>query len=445
MQKLIEITTRYCFHPVGQGIFSSGRLEVVHSKGRPFWWVYDCGTVKGRQALVTAELSHLQQLVSGSPPTTGRPRLDMVFVSHFDWDHVSGLVELLTVFDVDTLVLPFIPLWQRLVVAVTSSDYGRPSYQAFMVNPVAFVASVQGVRIRRIILVPPSAEGRRPEEPDVNYDQAGPFPSDLPDEILPVIDPAPGDAPDSHFIDEISFSAKGQGPLIQWLAPGGRLRVGGLFEFVPYNSPNLHTHATPHFRLTVSRVAKALLTSTVPATTARILARLKSIYVRRFGSKPRQKNEISLFVYAGPLHRLSTCARLSRPESALTNPGWICDDGECLFCTEWVPTGGYRNAILYTGDGYLDKNQDCDALLGYLGSARMQALSVLQVMHHGSRKNWHAGLAAKLAPQHSVFCADRSYCHKHPHKEVEKDFAPFGAVVVQRTEGFNLYQRLTGK
>lgn len=443
MQKLIEIATRYCFHPVGQGIFSSGRLEVVHSTGRPFWWVYDCGTVKGRQALVTAELSRLQQLVSGFPPPTGRPRLDVVFVSHFDWDHVSGLVELLMAFDVDTLVLPFIPLWQRLVVAVTSSDYGRPSYQAFMVNPVAFVASVQDGRVRRIILVPPSAEGRPPEGPDVNGDQADPFSNGLPDEIRPVIEPDRiVDAPDSHLIEEISIPANGQGPLIQWLAPGGRLEVGELLEFVPYNSPALYTRATPHFRLTVSRVAKALLTSTVPATTARILARLKSIYVRRFGSKSRQKNEISLFVYAGPLHRLLTRARLSRPVSALTNSPMMCDDDECPLCTEWVPTGDYRNAILYTGDGYLDKKQDCNALLGYLGSARMQALSVLQVMHHGSRKNWHAGLAAQLSPQHSVFCADRSYSHKHPHKEVENDFVPFGAVVVQRTEGFNLYQRL---
>ena len=352
-------------------------------------------------------------------------------------------MELLTAFDVDTLVLPFIPLWQRLVVAVTSSDYERPTFQAFMVNPVAFVASVQDGRVRRIILVPPSAEGRPPEGPGVNGDQSDSFPNGLPDGIRPVIEPNRiVDAPDSHLIEETSSPAIGQGPLIQWLAPGGRLEVGGLLEFVPYNSPALYTRATPHFRLTVSRVANALLTSTVPATTARILARLKSIYVRRFGSKPKQKNEISLFVYAGPLHRLFTRARLSRPKSALTTPPMMCDDDECPLCTEWAPTGNYRNAILYTGDGYLDKKQDCEALLGYLGSARMQALSVLQVMHHGSRKNWHAGLAAQLAPQHSVFCADRSYGHKHPHKEVEKDFEPFGAVVVQRMEGFNLYQRL---
>lgn len=443
MQKLIEIATRYCFHPVGQGIFSSGRIEVVQAKGRPFWWVYDCGTVKGRQALVTAELSQLQHRVGASLRITGRPKLDVVFVSHFDWDHVSGLVELLTAFDVDTLVLPFIPLWQRLVVAVTSSDYGRPAFQAFMINPVAFVASVQDGRVRRIILVPPSADGRPPDGPGINGDQANPFPNGLPNGFSPDIAPSRlVDAPDSHLIEENSLSANGSSLLIQWLAPGGQLEVGGLWEFVPYNSPALWARATPHFRVTVSRVANALLTSTAPSTTARILARLKSIYVRRFGNKPRQKNEISLFVYAGPLHKLSTRARLSRPQSALITPPLTCDGDECRLCTEPVRTERRRNAILYTGDGYLDKKQDSDALLDYFGSARIQALSVLQVMHHGSRKNWYAGLAAQLAPQHSVFCADRSYGHKHPHTEVEKDFEPFGAVVVQRTEGFNLYQRL---
>ncbi len=442
---MIEIATRYCFHPVGQGIFSSGRLEVVPSAGSPFWWVYDCGSVKGQQALVTAELDRLQQFVSGSAPPAGRPTLDVVFVSHFDWDHVSGLVELLTRFGVDTLVLPFIPLWQRLVVAVTSSDYGRPAYQAFMVNPVAFVAGIQDGKVRRVILVPPSAGGRPPEAPEVNADQGNPLSNGLPDGIRRVSEPdRTTEAPDGYLPEETSSPLKRQGPSIQWLAPGGRLEVGGVLEFVPYNSPTLYTHATPHFRLTVSRVAKALLTSTAPNTTKRILARLKSIYVRQFGSKPRQKNAISLFVFAGLLRRLRTSARLSRPKSALANSSLMCNYDRCAICTKPVPTALYRNAILYTGDGYLDKKQECDALLDYLGSARVQALSVLQVMHHGSRRNWHPGLAARLAPQHSVFCADRSCCHKHPHKEVERDFESFGAIVVQRSIGFNLYQRLTG-
>ena len=38
----------YHYHPVGQGIFCSGRLTRPHRP--PFRWVYDCGTEAGRRS-----------------------------------------------------------------------------------------------------------------------------------------------------------------------------------------------------------------------------------------------------------------------------------------------------------------------------------------------------------------------------------------------------------
>lgn len=84
-------------------------------------------------------------------------------------------------------------------------------------------------------------------------------------------------------------------------------------------------------------------------------------------------------------------------------------------------------SVLYTGDGYLNTPERFDSLQVFLGTARMNGLALSQVMHHGSRFNWHVGLADKIWPVISVFSSNPDHQrYRHPRTEVSADFAPYG-------------------
>lgn len=96
----------YDFHPVGQGLFASGSISQNHQKEPFFHWVYDCGTSSSQKLIESAiyRLNHFK-------------RLDLVTLSHFDHDHISGICQLAGNFEIDTLMLPYMALEQRLWMA----------------------------------------------------------------------------------------------------------------------------------------------------------------------------------------------------------------------------------------------------------------------------------------------------------------------------------------
>lgn len=436
----MTMLTRFSFHPIGQGIFSSGGLSDDHPIEVQFRWVYDCGTVKRWQRQLGQEIQRYASFAGSSP--TGRPVLDLVFVSHFDLDHVSGLVELLSTFDVDALVLPYLPLWQRVASAVLSARFDNPDAQAFFTNPVAFIASVEGARVRRIILVPPSDGQAGFGDDGDGQPQGGDSPNEPPSIRLTRARKA---TPDDIPYEEASSLGNGRaGQQVMWLEPGGRILAPGGWEFVPYNDPKPAMRATPGFRLAVRRHAKELLDGP-PAQRSAALGKLKEIYKKTFGATPKNKNEISLFVYGGPTFSSQWHASVADYVSlAAGGAHGPCESGQCAMCNGMPAGTSSKAAILYTGDGYLSTDDQFHSLYRYLGPTRLSKVGTLQVMHHGSKHNWRRGLAARIAPLQSVFCADKSYSHHHPHDEVWNDFEAFGATKVDARRGHTRFQVLDG-
>lgn len=88
--------------------------------------------------------------------------------------------------------------------------------------------------------------------------------------------------------------------------------------------------------------------------------------------------------------------------------------------------------MLYTGDGYLDTMMRIEALLRFVGNARISRTAVFQVMHHGAEANWTSGVASAIAPWFSVFSSDPNHrgC-RHPHAKVLRDFWLCGPVQVK--------------
>lgn len=424
----------YNFHPVGQGVFSSGMLAPEDGSNKRFWWVFDCGThLKKHHSRRDEEIDNLAAMV-GCTSAGKRPRLDLVFISHFDKDHVNGLLKLLERFEVDRLVLPFIPLHERLLIAFPTKSAQPPHpWQLFITAPSRYIQGTEGIQVDRLTVVPPSgSDGPR------NDTDGDPQPwEDDPVEIVP---------PPSELPEEINAfdNLGGAGIRIEWLAQGASLKVGNAWEFVTYNNPSTTMLATLPFRQHAKQLADQMIIATCEASRSKIKDDIVKWYGDHHGTEPRDKNLISLFVYGGPLLKPGR-VRLGKFNHHFFNS----------FFPHYTPYLPYTplsysnfqeisHAILYTGDGFLKSPEQLSDMLNYFGSDRIEQPKIVQVMHHGSRSSWHHGVADTLAPTFSIFCAYEHGLYYHPHDEVWDDFDGYGRWIcgAEIHEGFRFYQRL---
>lgn len=413
------IQARVDFHGVGQGLFSSGYLGDNSHPDR-FRWIYDCGTTSKRRYLTQA----IGKVASESRrPAATRPRLDLVFISHFDQDHINGLTALLAMFTVGTLVLPYMPMAQRLAVAFAEHIDTQQELIEFFVDPVAYIARREGVDVEHIVLVPSSGG----EGPAGDLGEVSPQPpeSELGWNLL--VDRAPPDGADQA--DDLAMfrtSAPASAQSITFLRRGGRIRANYVWEFIPYNDPDVAPHPTHQFlRLVIAR-RSALLSSAAEPARAAALAAIRDAYDLHFGSSATERNEISLFVYAGAtgIGSMPLDSWMQQSSSGSRAPLW---NAHCIHRHKDDPNPG----VLYTGDGYLDSKPRLMRLTKFLGAVRLGRIRCLQVMHHGAEANWHRGVAAALSPCASVFSSDPDHRRLgHPHAEVVRDFLPFGPVQV---------------
>src|ERR1700760_2514664 len=91
------LQTKAEFHPVGQGCFYSGRI--VLDGERQFNFVYDCGT--------NSDQEFVQSEITNHPIKKNNEVLDLCVISHFHYDHVSGISELLKNTECRRLVIPY--------------------------------------------------------------------------------------------------------------------------------------------------------------------------------------------------------------------------------------------------------------------------------------------------------------------------------------------------
>jgi len=166
------------FNAVGQGLFAAGTLNFSEDNTNfdhiDFRWVYDCGTTSSQRFVESA----IRELASNPP---NRP-LDLIVISHFDADHISGIVELLNSVGTKTIMLPWAPLWHRLLIGFQQGLSPNDPELRFYVDPANFLNDQAGDNFDRIVFVPFSnSEG--PPEPEA---EDGPSPEFGPD-YLPIL------------------------------------------------------------------------------------------------------------------------------------------------------------------------------------------------------------------------------------------------------------------
>lgn len=422
----------YNFHPVGQGLFSSGRIAPVDGNNKSFWWVFDCGTyLKSHYALRDAEIDDLKAKI-GPHSAKRRPRLDIVFISHFDKDHVNGLLKLLEEFEVGRLVLPFIPLHERLLIAFSGKavKWLHP-WQFFITAPSRYIQRSVGIQVERLTFVSPSGSAGPlsdgdPQPWDGDPLEIVPPPSELPEEL--------------YEFDNIV----GAGIRVEWLSEGSSLKVGNAWEFVPYNDSSTVLQASPVFRQQAKLLAEQMIMTTCKADRAKIQDQIVKLYEAHHGTSALKKNLISLFVYAGPLFKPKWRSNLVDPSCDICQLLFLHDVPYCHCSMDCRVCLQGTHAILYTGDGSLKTRNQLSKMLSYFGGDRIEQINVVQVMHHGSKGSWHKGVARELAPEHSIFCAYQPGLYRHPHYDVWDDFKNYGPRVcgVNQRERFRLRRLL---
>jgi hypothetical protein len=423
------------FHPVGQGLFSSATLSLSNSDGTiGYAWVYDCGT-HSAQGLVKREIARFAGCV---------PALDLLVVSHFDADHVSGVSTLIGQVPTRRIMLPYMSLAQRLLLAFEQGFTGADELMDFYINPAAYLAAQATDPDIEFLFVPPSNPDASPGPPDPGRD---PQPDDRgPDDSGPPRKRREGSLEDSVTQDhnpprdiEEDLSAMretqpGTGPMqsrISLLKQGGKIVVDLLWEFVPYNDPL----PTPrHFKVFVDEVERSrsdLMSASSHARRESILDQLKKVYDRHLQGSDK-RNRGSLFLFEGPIKATAPSILAQKWPSTSYYYPW----------RPLLPVGVYQGTsrFLMTGDGVLRKPAELSALERYFGQVRMGDILALQVMHHGSGKNWHPGLASQLAPGISVFCSDPNRRQPaHPDAEVVRDFLPYSPVLIDQHTGMSIH------
>lgn len=396
------------FHPVGQGLFASGQFE--YNNSQPFRWVYDCGTESDAPRLK----DQLDELC-GACGDVEKPVLNLLAISHFDRDHVSGIPELLKRFQVHTILLPFMPLWQSVAAALQNGADKDEAILEYFVDPITYFARQDNAQIRQIIFVKPSSgKCNSPIDSDNFKDIEGlQFEAEAAGESE-----APERSINSHARRKFQ---------VFHLKKNTRLLAGPGWEFVPYNDLKAGPPITPAFVKAVTKEKVALLSGPCNVDRRDAIRRLRRIYDKHFGHSAMRRNIISLFLYAGPT------------ADADCFPPYTTSHFHNSFYPAWRRQYCHSCcATLYTGDGYLNTRSRLNALTTFLGGERVDRIGCLQVMHHGSKTNWHEGVAAALRPCVSVFSCDPEYkSYKHPHGPVTRDFLPYGPVHVNK-EGLSI-------
>ena len=438
----MDFSVSKVFHPVGQGLFSSATLRVDgEDTSKDYVWVYDCGN-HWAQPLVMREVDRF---------ASAHTAIDMLVISHFDADHISGVSRLIGKSPTRRIMLPYMDLAQRLILAFDQGLTGAEEIAGFYLNPAAYLAEQAGDPSIEFLFVPPSSPDGPPTVPgeDVAPTPDGFLPygdmhrdaetkSGILRETVEYSEPIPeAFGPEINAMRHSQIGTSGYLPKIAMLRQRGRIVVERLWEFIPYNDPLPKPRNLRLFSKEVERSRDRLLTATSDKDREERIQQLKQLYDKHLSGRRTsdKRNRGSLFLFEGPLHviKVHACALLwpatfpghPRPVTAILQ-----------HCLAPICTTRTARSFMMTGDGFLKKSSELDNLKRYFGPARMADILALQVMHHGSRYNWHKGIANDISPSFSIFSADPSRQRPgHPSPVVLADFKRFNPMIADQHDG----------
>lgn len=136
-----RMEAKFSFFKAGQGSFYGGRIW-NHETDQVFTVVYDCGTspfIAGNNQSLNNEIDHFKYSPHYFP--LNNDEIELLFISHLDYDHVSGLKRLLTEFKVKNIILPYIDKEHRQFFLASISDNNAPDNNLNVDDYISFIES----------------------------------------------------------------------------------------------------------------------------------------------------------------------------------------------------------------------------------------------------------------------------------------------------------------
>ena len=360
------------FHPVGQGAFYSEQFR--SENGDDFRIVYDCGT-KTRQEKVHP-VKVIQDAFKDSKP------IDILFISHFDKDHVSMISELLNQHAIIKLVvLPLLPVEETAVLQAHYRHEGNTIGEHLLADPVGFFHN-------KVVVLRVESSGNEPIELPPNHTE----------EIRDI----------PHNSDVIVLKPNGERVDAK---PGDRKDIpSGARIFVPRHSwcyiPHNHEYPQRHQALLNEIARRANIKRkhlSLASYIASKLTELNEIYKSLDRIQCGNINENSMLVYSGP-PQCSTGVTHSWSELI-----WNGCEFNCWFED--------RPACIYSGDSDLKKVKIHEVYRDF-----WKDVGTVQIPHHGSGRSFSAEFLGK---NDSVYIcpisAGRHNQHHHPAPTVLKE------------------------
>jgi hypothetical protein len=141
-----RMEANFTFFKAGQGSFYGGRIW-SYETNQVFTIVYDCGTspfIAGNNQSLNNEIDYFKSRQHNSQRSNDE--IELLFISHLDYDHVSGLKRLLMEFKVKNIILPYIDLKHRQFFLTSISDNNSDNnltfddYISFIESPNQFIS-----------------------------------------------------------------------------------------------------------------------------------------------------------------------------------------------------------------------------------------------------------------------------------------------------------------
>ena len=350
------------FHPVGQGAFYSEQFR--SENGDDFRIVYDCGTKTSKENVDSVTV--VQDAFKDNKP------IDILFISHFDEDHVSMIFELLNQHAIiKRVVLPLLPVEETAVLQAHYRHEGNTIGEHLLADPVGFFHNKAAVlRVE--------STGNAPIELSPNHDDV---PRDIPYDSDVIIlkpngehvDTKPGDKKD------VPSGARIFMPRHSWC-------------YIPYNYKYQQRHnalaneLNKRTNINQKRLREA-------SYIAEKSTELNQVYRSLKTAQCGNINENSMLVYSGPWQR----------HRGITH-GWreLFLDGRELNC--WFED---RPACIYSGDSDFTKVK-----IHEVYKEVWENVGIVQIPHHGSGGSFLAEFLEE--GNRSYFCpisTGRQYGH----------------------------------
>jgi hypothetical protein len=397
---LISAQTQWA---VGQGFFHSGAIldpdAGTHAPAATY--VYDCGT-SSKDRFIDRELD--EYLHSTTRPGPGG--LDMVFISHFDDDHVSGIMRLHAAARPRRYVIPSVSLVGRLSIAaqylVEHKATSLPApFAAALANPRGWLTALPGNP--DVIEVDEAADDLEGDERTAPPELFDDVPRQGDEENLVGIFTTAPRVPSGTTVGKVvthrhSFPAPST--LWEWQV------------YVPHAARTRLEEFELTLRAELDPTERVDLAGT--AVSAEWIGKNWHALKRSYPVLSRHRNQTSLCMYSGPPAGASVRAQRWVPPDRLTlplGPGWL-GAGDADLATE-------RAARAFT-DTFAP-------LLDYVGT--------FAIPHHGAATSWNDALLDPFShggrfPPVCVVGADPAGRHHHPSPHAMASVASHGGTLV---------------